>query len=170
MRNVLICFCFLIISFLLTSCFGFPSRKDLPGGGGGSAPDDNWLLYISEIMLWAAIASLIAGGVIIAILKRPMLGFQTFGLGAIFLVWGFVLRFIDSHIEIFIGLFIISIAGTAYLIHKAVTIGVPWFERWTNIDWNRDGNKGTIVKPRPDPGQADDAALDPVTSNSDKTT
>ncbi len=153
------------ISILFSGCFGFPSRKGFPTGG-GSEEDINMIEYVSDVMLWAAIAALIGGGVIIAIFKKPMLGFQTLGLGALFLLFGYVLRFIGDHIEIFIALFVFAIGATAYLIYKAVIIGVPWFERWTNIDWNHDGVKGTAqhVKPVPD-CPVDHGALEPVASN-----
>ena len=166
----------LILTFLFSGCFGFPRRG---GGGGRDFPEgdgDSMLLYASEVMLWCSIAALIFGGVAIAILKRPMLGFQSFGLGIILLIFGYILQFIDEHIELFIAFFAFSVAGTAYLIYKAIKSaqGIGWFERMTNRDWNNDGIKGTNPYRREDPlpdglpGTAD-TSLDPLESvESDK--
>ena len=142
----------------LTGCF--TPRTPTPGAYRPIDPDTgkeivNAFTIASDWMMYFGVVCMIGSLIVIIALKRPVSG----GLGIIGGIGCFVfaqfLNFIGSHIIIFSLGFLALLAVCGYLYFKAVTTGLPWLEKLFKIDFNGDGNLGTLVHQREEDGEYD---------------
>ena len=129
---------------LLTGCFGSPrtpknSRIDKNG-----EEIINSFTLASDWMMYIGIIAMIAGFVFLVGLKMAKTGGQCIIAGFGCFMFAQILESIGTHLYLYMAFFGACMLTCGLIYHKAITVGLPWLEKWSNRDWNSDGHIGTV--------------------------